>query len=279
MYLNKSDLKNNILKCDQCKVAFNDYDQPRFLPCHETVCATCVVKIESEAVNRKFKCGICMKDHCIPEEGFSINKKISELIIAEPMEISRGSEYEKFQESLKKVLSITQLLCYDCENGADIIRDYCDEQIRIIQLSTENRIEQINKLSDELIAFIKKYEKTCIESYSMKKQSIIEVSNRITNETTSYINEKQIYLKKKKLNDEEMKILTKTTDELQLALKQKSKKLKNSIFNNKLIKFQSNNDKFNQYVIGNFDYEQLSASVFNFLFFRFWFFLNQIYLF
>ena len=38
-----------------------------------------------------------MKDHRMPEEGFPINKKISDLINAEPIEISRGKEYEKLQ--------------------------------------------------------------------------------------------------------------------------------------------------------------------------------------
>jgi hypothetical protein len=31
-------------------------------------------------------------------------------------------------------------------------------KIRLIQLSAENKIEKINKLSDELIAFVKEYE-------------------------------------------------------------------------------------------------------------------------
>ena len=119
-------LPNNILKCDQCKEPFNAYDQPKFLPCHETICSICVVKIEQEAINSKFKCGICMKDHCIPEEGFAINKKIYELLTAEPMEISRGKEYEKLQESLNKLQSIIQLLCSGCENGNDLITEYCN---------------------------------------------------------------------------------------------------------------------------------------------------------
>ncbi len=44
-------LPNNILKCDQCKEPFNAYNQPRFLSCSETICSTCVVKIEKEALN------------------------------------------------------------------------------------------------------------------------------------------------------------------------------------------------------------------------------------
>ena len=95
---------------------------------------------------------------------------------------------------MNKLRSKIQLLWSDCENGNDIIREYCNEQIRLIQLSTENKIEQINKLSDELIAFVREYERTCIESYSSKNKSIInEDINKIINEANTFINEKQAY--------------------------------------------------------------------------------------
>lgn len=55
---------------------FNDYDQPKFLPWHETICSSCVVKIEKEAINKKYKCSNCLGDHYIPENGFPINKKM-----------------------------------------------------------------------------------------------------------------------------------------------------------------------------------------------------------
>jgi hypothetical protein len=90
---------------------------------------------------------------------------------AEPMEISRGENYEKLKENMNKVKMISQLLWSDCENGVDIIREYFNEQIRFIQISAENKIEQINKLSDELIEFLRKYEKECIQSYLNNNKS------------------------------------------------------------------------------------------------------------
>jgi hypothetical protein len=249
-------LQNNILKCDQCKEPFNAYDQPKFLPCHETICSTCVVKIEKEATNSKFKCGICMKDHFIPEEGFPINKKIFELITVEPMEISRGENYEKLQESMNKLQSIIQLLWSDCENGTDIIRDYCNEQIRLIQISTENKIEQINKLSDELIEFVKEYERTCIESYSNKNKSKIEEDiNTIIQEANTFISEKKAYLQQLITNDDEIKVFNKASEDLKIALNKKEKKLKSLIFDEKLIKFLTNTKAINKYELGFFDYE------------------------
>lgn len=39
------------------------------------------------------------------------------------MGISRGKEYEKLEENLNKVLTITQLLSSDFENGTNLIRE------------------------------------------------------------------------------------------------------------------------------------------------------------
>ena len=166
--------------------------------------------------------------------------------------------------------SIIQLLWSDCENGNDIIREYCNEHIRLIQLSTENKIEQINKLSDELIAFVREYERTCIESYSNKNKSVIkEDINKIINEANIFLNEKQAYLQQLITDDDEIKVFNKASEDLQINLNKKSEKLKSLIFNEKLIKFVSNTKEINKYALGNFDYERLrepSVSLY-FLFF------------
>ena len=95
------------------------------------------------------------------------------------MELSKGNEYQQLKDNLNKILSITKLIWHDCVNGTDIFREYFNEQIRLIQLSTQNKIEQINKLNDELISYIKGYERSCIESFSKKNKSIKEDLNQI----------------------------------------------------------------------------------------------------
>ncbi len=58
-----------------------------------------------------------------------------------------------------------------------------------------------------------------------------------------YINEKQAYLHQLRINDEEIKVFNKESDEM-------SKKLKLSIFDNKLIKFISNTKDINKFELG-----------------------------
>jgi hypothetical protein len=76
MYLNKTDLKNNILKCDKCLQPFDEYCQPKLLPCFYTICTTCELTINREAISKQFKCEVCKKYHYLVDDGFALNKKI-----------------------------------------------------------------------------------------------------------------------------------------------------------------------------------------------------------
>jgi hypothetical protein len=51
----------------------NEYDQPKSLQCGKIVCNSCEIIIEKNAVNKKFKCEIRLRDHIIPDEGLSAN--------------------------------------------------------------------------------------------------------------------------------------------------------------------------------------------------------------
>jgi hypothetical protein len=66
-----------------------------------------------------------------------LNKKIYDLIRAEPMEISHGENYDKLYFNLNKLEFLLEILKNGCENG----KEHCAEQIRLIQLSIEKRIE------------------------------------------------------------------------------------------------------------------------------------------
>ena len=48
----------------------------------------------------------------------------------------------------------------------------------------------MNKLSDELRAFVREYERKCVESYLKKKNSLKEELNKIISEANIFINEK-----------------------------------------------------------------------------------------
>ena len=78
--------------------------------------------------------------------------------------------------------------------------------------------------------------------------------NKIIYEANIFTNEKQEYLNQYKINDEEIKIFNKLADDLKLKLWEEKKKIKILLFNNKLIKFESNND---QLFLGNIQFERI----------------------
>ena len=75
-----SKLQNEILRCDECKESFDSYDQPRILPCGETICSTCLLKIEKRAMSKRFKCSLCLADHYIPDNGLHLLKSTRESV-------------------------------------------------------------------------------------------------------------------------------------------------------------------------------------------------------
>ena len=47
-------IQNEILKCDHCKLPFDEYCQPKFLPCFKTICTTCELIIQKESYYQTF---------------------------------------------------------------------------------------------------------------------------------------------------------------------------------------------------------------------------------
>ena len=106
----RSKEQNITLKCVFCKLPFDQYRQPKYLPCLKTICSACVLQIENESINNKFKCGVCIKYHYIPEDGFPLNNVVYKLTKAEPINESLGKEYERLQLNLNKIDSLARNL-------------------------------------------------------------------------------------------------------------------------------------------------------------------------
>ncbi len=108
-----------------------------------------------------------------------------------------------------------------------------------------------------MIAFVKEYEKKCIESYLNRIISIKEDINEVIQEANIFLKEKQAYLQRYRIDDEEIKIFNKKSEKIQSALNKKSKKLKCLTFDEKIIKFLSNTNEINKFELGEINYELL----------------------
>jgi hypothetical protein len=265
MFFEETYIKN-LLKCNQCNEKFDDYEQPRSLPCGKIICSLCVDKIEKEAIKRKFKCIICSNEHQIPKEGFGINDLALHLLTSKAKEMWRGKRYEQLKINLQKIEALTRELKFDFNDGSDKIKEHCNEQRRLVQLATENAMQELNKINEELITEIDNFEIECMKYYSVIDNSFKEKLNRLIDEAKSFLNEKQEYLKQIQLDEDELESFNKLSENLHIDLNNELKDLKRKIFGYKLIKFNSNSNKINSRILGFIDYEKLMSLV-NFLIF------------
>lgn len=120
----------SLIKCNQCEKVLTDYDQPKSLPCGETICSDCELKIQKEAIDKRFKCVLCNEEHYLPEKGLALNKIVLSLISAQPKRVSRGRQYERLRMNIQSIEKLMNDLKSSGENGVDIIKERCSEQKR-----------------------------------------------------------------------------------------------------------------------------------------------------
>ena len=58
-----------IRKLLECPICFDQYINPKILPCSHTFCLRCLIPS-----NRKIKCPICRAEHLVPSAGTCVRK-------------------------------------------------------------------------------------------------------------------------------------------------------------------------------------------------------------
>ena len=77
--------------------------------------------------------------------------------------IYRGEDYETLELNLKSIQETLDEITFDVENSDLKVKEHCAELRRLVQLSTEKKIEQINRQNELLIMEIDDYETKCIQ--------------------------------------------------------------------------------------------------------------------
>jgi hypothetical protein len=77
---------NTVLNCTKCNERL---DEPRLLPCGNSICKICAESIK--ATDREFQCLICDNKHEMLKSGLQIIKSSVEIL---SFNISRGRAYE-----------------------------------------------------------------------------------------------------------------------------------------------------------------------------------------
>jgi hypothetical protein len=89
---------SSLLKCQRCSTNYNDYNEPRSLPCcGKTICSKCIEPLEKASINAMFTCNMCNKKSLLNPSGFPINEVVAKIVSEQPKEVYRGKEIQKLK--------------------------------------------------------------------------------------------------------------------------------------------------------------------------------------
>ena len=250
MFFEQSEIID-LLKCENCSQQYDEYSPPRILPCcGKTLCYTCIQSIEKQLKNNKFKCIACNKEDTIPNNGFQINNAIVKFISKKPKEISRGIEVDKLKQNLLYLESLVNNLLFEMDNGAYIITEACKELRRQVQLAKEEKIEEINQQCDALFLKIDAYEEKCKSKYKEMNESVKQKANKLIKSVNESIKKQNEYLKQLMIDENEAIKCNQKMDELKAKIEEERKNIKKSMFDNQIMKFETNTATIGEEFLG-----------------------------
>jgi hypothetical protein len=243
MFYNANKVDNKLL----CKHCEGRLDTPKILPCGETICSFCETSIQIN--DRMFDCLVCKEKHKMPKNGLITNKSLSEILAIELTTVSRGEAYDslmKFLDDIQKKLSFIK---NGIENSTDLVKEHCIDLRSEVQLTAEEVILKVNDITTKLIEEIDEYEQELIEFNKTNSKSL-DLFNAIVKELESFHTLNSEYLDKNEIDDKLIKKSYEEATNLVKKAKLEIENLKNIIFDGNILKFERNNEKINETILG-----------------------------
>jgi hypothetical protein len=230
--------KNDILNCGICK---NKIQDPRLLPCGESVCSKCTVNMN--------RCHHCDKAHETPNEGFPKVIALQKLLKLKDKEILGAKYLAELKTLLDSINSKKQAIETILESGDGIIRDHCDKVRNEAQLSVEQAYLKLDEIHKDFLHHIDQHEKQCQESFKFiqKNTSEFELVFDVTNKFNSDSN-KLLKHSQTQIDETDLPSYLHKAHYILTSLNEVKDNLERKMFNECLLKFDKNN--FNSSSIG-----------------------------
>ena len=161
MNIDENESHNNLI-CPGCN---DKYTDPQQLPCGQSLCNYCIQTIEKN----EFKCALCNNVHQKPVNGFPLNDQLIQQL-NKRLKTESSNEAQQFKTLSNNIDTKLKQAEFDLANGDYIIKEHCRELRREVQLAKEIKIEQIQKLSEEMLSQIDSYEQDRITAYLKSKK-------------------------------------------------------------------------------------------------------------
>lgn len=232
-----------LLNCQKCN---EKYNEPYLIPCGFTICQNCAQDLAENP------CGMCNKPHETPLNGFPLNQIILSLINEQPKEIYRGKEADRLKRNLKYINEKFSKLSTDVTNKEDKIKEHCLELRRKVQLKTEELINEITNLNEELIVEINTHEKEWLKKQRAKKPYNKDLYDELRSQIVKFNDEQSKYLQQTQIDDDEIIEANELAEKYRSQIDQCLDDVSVFIFDGKQIEFETSGLSFDRRFLGHF---------------------------
>jgi len=237
---------NNALLCQNCE---GRLDEPKILPCYETICSSCE---KSFQINDKhFDCVVCNQKHEMPKNGLPINKALLNILSLKTTQVSRGKLFDSLHKSLDDIQTKHNFIKLGIENSSDLIKEHCIELRSDVQLKAEEVILEVNDIRSKNIEEIDEYEKELIGSKKANSKSkSLEAFNAIVKELESFHAINTEYLMHHVVDYDMVIRLNEEANSLVKKAELEIENLKEVIFDEKFLVLGKHREKINKSILG-----------------------------
>ena len=194
--------------------------------------------------------------HQVPPGGFELNEALNEEL--QKPEPEPTDEMKQFKLLLGSIGIKLRQAEFNLFNGDYFLKEHCRELRRHVQLAKETKVEQLEKLSDQMLSQIDSYEKERLNAYQL---------NANKQEFTTKLNDLKKMLNdwNEKLNDHQQSLI-KETDSARdvlsrLAVEQEN--LKSLIFDGQLLDLVKNQEELSENLFGQLTFTSFDCIDFN----------------
>ena len=253
----KINKNNHSLNCSNCQKAYDVYEAARTVPCCcQPLCHECIRLVEKTIIKHsRYTCILCGQEGDMPKFGFQLDKDIAEML---EQPLPKQSKIEESLELADLKVSMRNLL-FESTNGREKIIEHFREERRLLQLATEERIQDIYDRQGELMMQLNEKEQEQLRIFSANNEIMLTAREKI-DQANLMIQEYKEHLNQTKTDDNEVKSLNEKLLNFKNELEKERTRIKKEIFSDQLIRFESE-ELPSEKLIGNFYFENVDSSV------------------
>lgn len=212
------------LICPNCS---QKYEDPRLLPCGDSVCQPCLATLTNTLTNQ-ITCPHCHQKHPLTGE-FPRNNFIARMLEKKAHDVKRGRLSEKLKTIVRSLVESRDELERISRASSEYVSDHCRSIQCQIDVSTETQIERLNKHRDYIIKQIKDYERECIQ-YLDHMLTNDQCVDSFCTEIDGFVEKVRAYLKETDLDEAYIENSIKTAQNYARLAMEKSSRIEERIF-------------------------------------------------